>query len=56
MKFLSDGKDISVSTELLQSGLFVPVSEVKAMRRKAVAALLEGTKKHEKDRGVSQQW
>ena len=45
--------DLSVCTDDLHDGLFVPVSEIKAARRKALAMLVEATKLHEKDKGVS---
>ena len=32
----------------------MPVSEIKAARRKALAMLVEATKLHEKDKGVSE--
>lgn len=47
----TDG-ELSVSTDHLQAGLFVPVSEIKAARRRAVQGLLEATRLHEKDKGV----
>jgi hypothetical protein len=47
----TDG-ELSVCTDHLQAGLFVPVSEIKAARRRAVQGLLEATRLHEKDKGV----
>jgi hypothetical protein len=49
----SSGGDVSVSTVYLQPDLFVPVSEIKSARRRAVLSLMESLRKHEKDKGVS---
>jgi hypothetical protein len=49
----SSGGDVSVSTVYLQPDLFVPVSDIKSARRRAVLALMESLRKHEKDKGVS---
>jgi hypothetical protein len=49
----NENEHLSVSTESLGSGLFVPVSEIKEARRSALSQLLELTRLHEKDLGIS---